>query len=223
MNLNRRTIVIFVSILLILFYGFSREVKKGKFKNIDFTVTVKIQDRMPSSASGRIDEFWEDIGFFASPMVSTVFVMALTVWSFIKARGFKRKIAVLLIPLAFGLLTLAEVYGNSVVHHPAPPFFMLKNPTTIFPKYYVNEQYSYPSGHAGRAVFVAILASSVMLHASSKNKRKKQIIILVALAYVVLVSLGKIYLGQHWFSDVVGGFFIGTAVGIPIFGLLYEF
>jgi len=216
MNLNRRTIVIFVSILLILFYGFSREVKKGKFKNIDFAVTVKIQDRMPSSESGRIDEFWEDIGFFASPMVSTVFVMALSVWSFIKAKGFKKKIAVFLIPLAFGLLTLAEVYGKNVVHHPAPPFFMLKNPTTIFPKYYVNEQYSYPSGHAARAVFVAIVASSVMLQASGKNKRKKQIILLVALAYVVLVSLGKIYLGQHWLSDVIGGMLLGVVSGLLI-------
>lgn len=191
--------------------------KKGRFKDLDFAVTVKIQDRMPSSVSGRIDEFWEDIGFFASPMVTSIFVMALTVWSFIKAKGFKKKIVVLLIPLAFGLLTLAELYGKNVVHHPAPPFFMLKNPTTIFPKYYVNEQYSYPSGHAARAVFVAIVASSVMLHESSKNKRRKQIILLGAIAFVVFVSLGKIYLGQHWFSDVVGGILIGSALGIPIF------
>ena len=219
MHLNRRTIILCVGILLLVFYGFSREVKKGRFKDVDFAITVKIQDRMPK----RFDEFLEDIGFFASPMVSIVAVVALTIWSFTKAKGFKKKIAVFLIPLAFGLLTLAEIYGKNVVHHPAPPFFMLKNPTTIFPKYYVNEQYSYPSGHAARAVFVALLASSVMLHVAGKNKRKKQIILCGVIAYVFLVSLGKIYLGQHWFSDVVGGFFIGTAVGIPIFGLLYEF
>lgn len=210
MHVNRRAIILFVGVLLLLFYGFSREVKKGKFKELDFAITVKIQDRMPK----RLDEFWEDIGFFASPMVSSIFVMALTVWSFIKAKGFKKKMAILLIPLTFGLLTLAEVYGKSVVHHPAPPFFMLKNPTTIFPKYYVNEQYSYPSGHAARAVFVAIVASSVMLHATSKNKRREQIVLLVAIAYVFLVSLGKIYLGQHWFSDVVGAGILGVASGL---------
>lgn len=219
MHLNRRNIFIIVGILLFVFYGWSREVKKGKFKDLDFAVTVKIQDRMPSSASGRIDEFWEDIGFFASPMVSSVAILGITGWSFIKAKGIKRKVAILLIPLAFGLLTLAEVYGKSIVHHPAPPFFMLKNPTTIFPKYYVNEQYSYPSGHVARAVFVAIVASSVMYQASSKNKRRKQIVLLLALSYVVFVSLGKVYLGQHWLSDVVGGLVIGTAVGIPMLGL----
>ncbi len=217
MHLHRRIIILSVFFLLIFFYGFSREVKRGRFKDLDFAVTVKIQDRMPK----RFDEFWEDIGFFASPVVTSVFVMALTVWSFIKAKGLKKKMATLLIPFAFGLLTLAELYGKSVVHHPAPPFFLLKNPTTIFPKYYVNEQYSYPSGHAGRAVFVAILLFATMKQparsAGGFNNiimRKKLWIKFALVIFVGLVLIGKVYLGQHWFSDVVGGIIIGTALSM---------
>lgn len=212
--------LMFAIALLLSFALFSKYVKQGHMRAFDFSVTVKVQDKVQAITGSRFDEFFEDIGFFASPMISAIVVLAVTGWSFIHAKGIKKKIAILLIPLAFGLLTLAEVYGKNVVHHPAPPYFMLKNPTSIFPKYYVNEQYSYPSGHTARAVFVAILVSNVMYHVSGKNKRKKQIILLGVIAYVFLVSLGKVYLGQHWFSDVIGGLLVGSAIGVPIWGFL---
>lgn len=194
---KRLFIVLLALAALLVFYVFSREVKRGFLKQTDFNVTVRLQDHM----SKRFDEMWEDIAFFVTPVPSIVIVGLLTILGVKKRRW--RAFAV---PLLFGLLVLGEVYGKNVVHHPSPPYFMIKNPTTIFPKYYVNEQFSYPSGHTARAVFIAVVAWFL-----TKKRRS----VGVALGIItVLIALGRIYLGHHWLSDVIGGAALGSGLGL---------
>ena len=212
--------MILSAVCLLAFVLLSKYEDRPILRNLDFSVTVKVQDRITQACATRCDGILENIGLFASPMVSIVTVLGITGFLFLLVKGTKKKIAILCIPLVFGLLTLVEIYGKTVVRHPAPPFFMLKNPTTIFPTYYINELYTYPSGHAARAVFVAILASSVILQVTGKSKRKKQIVFFVAVTYVFIVSLGKIYLGQHWFSDVAGGLLLGAGMALFSIGFL---
>lgn len=186
---------------LMLFAVFSRQVRQGSFASIDFDTTVRVQDYVAKLDIVRFEGLLEDIGVLASPAFSLIAVGVLTVWSAKKSR-----IAALLIPIAFGLMTLAEIYGKSVVHHPAPPFFMLKNPMTIFPTYHVWEEFSYPSGHAARAMFLALVLFFLM---------KKRLWVGIGLGlYVGLISLSRIYLGHHWLSDVVGGGLLGSAFAL---------
>lgn len=199
-------------VLLASFYLFSKFVRAGGMEARDFAITVKVQDRMNRHVGTRFDGLFEDIGFFASPIFSSIAVVGITILMFIKMKRL-RKVFVLIIPLAFGLLVYGEIYGKSVVHHPAPQFFMIKNPTTIFPKYYINEEYSYPSGHAARAVFIGVLVSSVMYQVSRK-KRQNLIVISIAILYGVAVSVSRIYLGHHWMSDVIGGWLLGSGLGL---------
>lgn len=204
--MNKKILCIAI-FFLVFFYGFSREVKKGFFKQTDFNFTVRIQDRMPK----RFDEVWEDAAFFVTPVFSVVFVGLLTIVAF--RRG---KFRAILIPLLFGLLVMGEIYGKSVVHHPAPPFFMIKNPTTIFPKYYINEQFSYPSGHTARAAFLGIVFSSLLITHSSLRKKKKlcRVLSLGIVGYICMVAIGRIYLGHHWLSDIIGGGLLGSGFGL---------
>jgi undecaprenyl-diphosphatase len=111
---------------------------------------------------------------------------------------------------------LAEIYGKNVVHHPAPPFFMIKNPTSIFPKYYINDQFSYPSGHAARAVFLAILVYGLAMKQCVNRTMRKKLLLLVGVLglYVGFVSISRIYLGHHWLSDIAGGILLGGGTGI---------
>ncbi len=188
-------------VCLLLFTVLSRQVRQGRFTSIDFDTTVKVQGWVAKMDIARFEGILEDIGVLASPAFSTVATGVLTVWAFKK-----RRFAAFLIPVAFALMTLAEIYGKSVVHHPAPPFFMLKNPTTIFPTYHVWEEFSYPSGHAARAMFLAILVFFLT---------KKRMWVGFALgAYVGLIALSRIYLGHHWISDIIGGGLLGCAFGL---------
>lgn len=214
-----RHLVFSLGILFIFFFTlFSLYVKLGGMKQTDFAITVKVQERIDNSSRLRLARFTGEImegaTFFASPMVATIAIVILTFLTTIKLK--KWRWVVLAIPILFGLMTLAEIYGKSVVHHPAPPFFLLKNPTTIFPKYYVQEDFSYPSGHAARAIFLAITTYSyVLLLPSFFRKRKVKILTTIGvMSYVGLISVSRIYLGHHWASDVIAGLLLGSGSGL---------
>lgn len=185
--------------LLLIFTIFSRQVRTGSFQSIDFDTTVRVQNFIAKLDIQRLEGLLEDIGVLASPLISVIVVGVLIFWT----RSLPKAIFIL---FAFGLMILAEIYGKSAVHHPAPPFFLLKNPTTIFPTYHVWEQFSYPSGHAARAVFLSLIAFFLF---------KKRLWVGIAMGvYVGLIVLSRIYLGHHWLSDVVGGVLLGSGFAL---------
>lgn len=215
--MKRLRLVLLGIALLLSFTIFSRDVKRGDMKEMDFAVTVKVQERIDNSSRLRLarltGEIMEGATFLASPIISIIAVIIITFITFIKRKEFRA--AALIILLVFGLMTFAEIYGKSVVHHPAPPFFLLKNPTTIFPKYQVLENFSYPSGHAARAMFLAILLFFTI---------KKYVWVMVSLVlFVILISISKIYLGHHWLSDVIGGLILGSASGLLTIPLILSY
>jgi membrane-associated phospholipid phosphatase len=199
---------------LLFFTLFSYGIKKGMLKSLDFNVTVKLQDIIDKSShlrfSNLISEIMEGSTFFASPEFSIIVVLFITLLIFIKFSKRKINVYAVLIPILFLFMTLFEIYGKTVIHHPAPPFFMIKNPTTIFPKYTIIENFSYPSGHAARAVFISLC---IIIFLKFKINRKNILIFGLLFLYIICVSISRIYLGHHWFTDIVGGISIGISFG----------
>ncbi|MBI5449119.1 phosphatase PAP2 family protein [Candidatus Gottesmanbacteria bacterium] len=202
--------------LLLLFTVFSREVKRGFLKSTDFDATVKLQNKI----SARYDQVMDDGAILIDPIVSSIIVLGLTGWTFLNSKG-KRKIIAVSIPLAFILLTLIEVYGKNFVPHPGPPFFMIKQPTTIFPQFHVVQPYSYPSGHAARATFLGVIGSGIMYQVTKKVSDRKRFWMLGAITgYVIFIYVSRIYLGHHWLSDIIGGALLGAGFGLFPLALL---
>lgn len=215
--MDKRAVFFIGCFFLLLFTMFSWSIKRGAFRNVDFAFTVKLQEAIDTSPRLRLSqlvgEVMEGSTFFASPEVSVVAVFGITGFALYDRKRKKFRWTALIIPLLFFFLVMGEVYGKSVVHHPAPPFFMIKNPTSIFPKYYINEQFSYPSGHAARAVFIAF--SAFCLQPSVFRLRKKSIPILcIGIMYILLVSISRVYLGHHWLSDIIGGWLLGGGMSL---------
>ncbi len=214
-----RKILLFVGIVLLVFFAlFSRYIKQGGMRSVDFALTVKLQERIDKSQRLRtarmVGEVMEGSTFLASPEVSIIAVFVLTILA-LKRKGWRA----IVIPMVFTLLVLAESYGKTVVHHPTPPFFMIKNPTTIFPRYYINDEFSYPSGHAARAVFLSIV--SYLAFSIGHLSLKKRVVIGLSLGlYVLLVSVSRIYLGHHWLSDIIGGGMVGSAFALIMSAIL---
>lgn len=214
---NHIKCIIIGCLFLLAFTSYSQFVKRGGGKSVDFSFTVKLQERIDKSSRLRlarlVGEVMEGSTFLASPLITTVAILIITILAGLKRK--KYRFMVLLIPLLFGLMTLGEIYGKSVVHHPAPPFFMLKNPTTIFPKYQVIENYSYPSGHAARSAFFALTAwfLTAKYYLNNTISKRKLLIGIVLGLYVSLVALSKVYLGHHWLSDIAGGWLLAAAFG----------
>lgn len=67
---------------------------------------------------------------------------------------------------------------------------------------------SFPSAHV--ALSTAIYGFLAIVIAQGKDDKEKQLIYITTALLVGLIGFSRIYLGVHWFCDIVGGVVIGT-------------
>ena len=72
---------------------------------------------------------------------------------------------------------------------------------------------SYPSGHASAAGVIAAL-TAIIFSSSFTRKSSHTLLGLGCFAFVILVALSRLTLGVHWFSDVLGGAFLGSGTAL---------
>lgn len=170
---------------------------------MDFDTTVKLQDHI----SRRFDEYFSLFSIIGSAEITIGFCILLAILSL-----FKLKILPLLGWLMIIPASLGEVFGKLILFHPAPPNFLHRTllPTGL-PSFYVHTDFSYPSGHMTRIVFIATIFLSLIVF--KKNNFYKLVGFSSLIGLIFLMALTRIYLGEHWLSDVLGGSILGAAVG----------
>ena len=72
---------------------------------------------------------------------------------------------------------------------------------------------SYPSSHTLLTVFIMV-TTIVQLLNRLRNRAVKAVSIAVAVAIAVMVPVGRLLSGVHWFTDVLGGVFLGLALSL---------
>lgn len=80
--------------------------------------------------------------------------------------------------------------------------------------------FSFPSAHA----MIGISYYGFLIYLIVKHAKKKSIKYLVAIGIsilIILVGLSRVYLGVHYFSDIIGGFIFG-AIYLLIYIYIYE-
>lgn len=115
--------------------------------------------------------------------------------------GKRREGATLLV--TFICSTLLAVGIQLLVMRPRPAEIRAVQLASAFP--------SFPSGHAAAAFGSATLVSLVWRRAS-----------LFALPGAALVSFSRVYLGEHYPSDLLGGAILGVSVATAVYGCWYR-
>jgi len=93
-------------------------------------------------------------------------------------------------PLLLFVAIAVEAALKLFVAHPAPPGDVVRS-VDIIPTLHVPFANSFPSGHVMRTTFLVAIAHGIPTWAST--------------AAVVLMTVSRVYLAEHWLSDCVGG------------------
>jgi membrane-associated phospholipid phosphatase len=106
-----------------------------------------------------------------------------------------------LAPLLMFAAVALEVALKLIVVQTPPPTELSRS-VELFPFIRASTPYAYPSGHMARTAFLVAL-----LWARAPSWRGAFV------ALVALMAVTRLYLAEHWPSDVVGGSLLGLAFG----------
>ncbi len=121
-----------------------------------------------------------------------VAIVVLVLWY----RNKKQLAAALIIELG-----IAEgiTYVGKLLFHRARPLHAL----------IVENDYSFPSGHATIAVaFYGFMA--FLLLKQYTNKHARLAVVIVASVIILFIGISRLYLGVHYFTDIIAGYVVGT-------------
>ena len=109
---------------------------------------------------------------------------------------YKNKWYFLLPAACYGLSGIIVYVAKLLTARPRPIDAMIKMPTT----------YSFPSGHTLTSIVFYVMLVYVLTFKMDKDKRHRLMVLMLILA--LLIATSRIYLGVHYFSDVIGGIII---------------
>jgi membrane-associated phospholipid phosphatase len=93
---------------------------------------------------------------------------------------------------------------RSLVHRPRPP-----RPPGRGPK----SESTFPSGHTTELTALAIVTAHVLEYEQILTRRQATVL---RLGLPLLIGVDRVYVREHWFTDVLGGWTLGAAVGLAL-------
>jgi undecaprenyl-diphosphatase len=202
---DRKLVVILV---LLLISGIALTLAAWAFGVFPFDLKVAFALRGENNPA--FAAFMTAVSFLGDGWMPVLLVFTVTVVCAYKKRWLEA--AFVIATLSSGILAgiLKMLVGRQ-----RPPSFTM-NPSDIFQSF---NQYAYPSGHV--LFFVVFFGFVAYLAWKFLAGWMRWTAISVCAILILLIGPSRIYLGEHWVSDVIGSYIIGT-FWLIILILLYQ-
>jgi membrane-associated phospholipid phosphatase len=163
--------------------------------NLDVPVlNLAVSLRTPQNVA--VVHFFTDLG---GVVKLTIITMAIVTIMVVRWRSWT-PLALMAIGASGSLLMTAE--GKQLVGRARPPLAYAVPPYETSP--------SFPSGHTlNSTVIASLVAYLLLLHLTSLITRILSVVL--AVAWFVAMGLSRVFLGYHWFTDVLVGWTLGLA------------
>jgi undecaprenyl-diphosphatase len=203
---KRKKVLIKIGLFLfIVFIALTYFVARERLISFDFDSTVRLQDNIPR----RFDNSFSSFSILGSFEVTLLIVFLIAV-----AGGLSKPRRFLLL-VWFPLFHVIEIVFKTIIDQVGPPFMFHRYSLGFhFPSSYVNSDfYSFPSGHVGRTAFIVGLLIYIVVQSRFK-KLYKLVLLSLFLLILGVMMVSRVYLGEHWTTDVIGGLLLGLSFGL---------
>ncbi len=201
---RQKRAIFLVAVLFVLFFALSVLARSPGLLHFDTAITREIQEGQ-STPMDFLAYFFTTLG---NGLTMTVLCIGA---AFVLNRAGRRKAA------WFSVLTLLGLPLNMllklIVHRPRPSSDLVR---ILFPE----PGLSFPSGHAmGSVIVYGFLAYLAWSYIGDPGRRKFWTTVLALTP--IGISLSRIYIGVHWFSDIIGAWLFGLIVLLIYVDLYY--
>lgn len=172
------------------------------WQTVDWTSVITLQAALPRAL---------DVPFSVLSLIGSAEVTGLILLAIILVARTTKRVPLI---LAFGAAMIIEFIGKTILYQPPPPSYLLRHVSLIpIPSTEFSSDFSFPSGHALRTMFVAIVLIEMIASSQLRDTAKAWLsALLLTLTVVMLVS--RVYLAEHWLTDVIGGAMLGAALAL---------
>jgi membrane-associated phospholipid phosphatase len=156
-----------------------------------------ITSHVYNTHSGNIDEFMILLSTYGREIVWSAVIAFLGLFA-----GWKGKKVAVIIVISFLIIMPLNTLLKNFFERPRP---VVERQEIDLP---LKTDFSYPSGHA------SIVSSGALILVILYRKEKELIFSSLLTIEAALVCLSRIYVGDHYFFDVIGGALLGSGISL---------
>ena len=187
--------IICISVFIII--GIILSPKLGYQNPYIIKVDATISSIINNSGSSLTDDFMIWMSMYGREVVWTVVIVFMSIFA-----GWKGKKIALILVISFLIIIPLNTLFKNFFERPRPP--VETQEIHIFQE----TDFAYPSGHA--SIVTAGALTLIILY-----RREKELILSIILACeAALVCISRIYLGDHYLFDVIGGILLGAGISL---------